>query len=300
MTRFSGVWPALITPLTPDDQINMAATRRLVEHLLRTGIGGLYVGGSTGEGVLLPVAARQRLAEVVIEQVNRRVPVMVHVGAAATADAVALAAHAAAAGADAVASVPPFYFQVGFRGIKEHYQMIADASSLPLYLYYIPGATGVSLSAAQMAELCQIQNVRGFKYTAYDLYLLEQIMALTGGQMNIFSGPDELFLPFLALGVDGAIGTSYNFLASHYVRLYRAFQQGDLAAARRLQSQANRIIDIFGSYGGLPAVKEMMRFIGLDCGDCRRPLRKLDEGEITALRAALQEARFWELADIAA
>ncbi len=300
MTRFAGVWPALVTPLTPDDQINVAATRRLVEHLLKTGIGGLYVGGSTGEGVLLPTATRQRLAEVVIEQVNHRVPVMVHVGAAATADAVTLAAHAAASGADAVSAVPPFYFQVGFRGIKEHYQRIADASPLPLYLYYIPSATGVNLTAAQMAELCQISHVRGFKYTAYDLHLLEQIMALTGGKMNVFSGPDQLFLPFLALGVDGAIGTTYNVLASHYVRLYGAFQQGDMATARRLQSQANRVIDVFVGYGGLPAVKEMMRFIGLDCGDCRRPLRKLDEGEVAALRAALQEAHFWELADIAA
>lgn len=300
MARFAGVWPAMVTPLTSDDQINVAATRRLVEHLIKTGIGGLYVGGSTGEGVLLPVATRQRLAEVVIEQVNRRVPVMVHVGAAATADAVMLAAHAAAIGADAVSAVPPFYFQVGFRGIKEHYQRIAAASSLPLYLYYIPNATGVSLSAAEMAELCQVANVRGFKYTSHDLYLLEQIMALGGGEMNIFSGPDQLFLPCLALGVDGAIGTTYNVLASHYVRLYRAFQRGDMATARRLQSQANRVIEVFVRYGGVPAVKEMMRFIGLDCGDCRRPLRKLDESEIAALRAALQKVGFWELADIAA
>ncbi len=299
MRLFSGVWPALITPLTRDDQINVAATRRLVEHLLKAGIGGLYVGGSTGEGVLLPVATRQRLAEVVVEQVHGRVPVMVHVGAAATADAVTLAAHAAAIGADAVSAVPPFYFQVGFRGIKEHYQMIADASSLPLYLYYIPGATGVSLTAAEMATLCQLAGVRGFKYTSHDLYLLEQIMALSGG-MNVFSGPDQLFLPCLALGVDGAIGTTYNVLASHYVRLYRAFQRGDMATARRLQSQANRVIEVFVRYGGVPAVKEMMRFIGLDCGDCRRPLRKLDESEVVALRAALQEVGFWELADIAA
>jgi N-acetylneuraminate lyase len=299
MTRFKGVWPALITPLTSDDHINVTVARQLVDHLIDCGIGGLYVCGGTGEGVLLPVAERKGMGQTVIEQANGRVPVMVHVGATATADAVELARHAAAAGADAVAAVPPFYYNVGFRAVKEHYELIAGASSLPLYLYYIPGATGVTLNAQQMLELCQIPNVQGFKYTAFDMYLLEQILSLGQGTLNVFSGPDQLFAPMLTVGVDGAVGTTYNLLPRHFVRIYESFQNGDIVEARRLQSQANRVIDTFILHGGLPAVKEMMRMLGFDCGSCRRPFGRLDEDQVTALRTDLNRIAFWDLADAA-
>ena len=297
MTRFAGVWPALMTPLTDGDQINVAVARRLVDYLIDREIGGLYVCGGTGEGVLLPVAVRQKMAETAIEQANGRVPVIVHVGATATADAAALARHAEQAGADGVAAVPPFYYNVGFRAIKEHYTLIGAASSLPLYLYYIPGATGVHLTAAQMWELCQLPNVAGFKYTAFDMYLLEQIFNLAQGALNVFSGPDQLFAPMLTVGVDGAIGTTYNLLPRHFVRIYQAHQRGDIPEARRLQSQANRVIDTFIRHGGLIAAKEMMRMIGFDCGTCRRPLGRLTEEEVVALRADLDQVDFWTLAD---
>jgi N-acetylneuraminate lyase len=219
------------------------------------------------------------------------------VGAAATADAVTLAAHAEEIGADGVASIPPFYYAVGFQAILEHYQLIAKASSLPLYLYYIPGLTGVTVTAQQMWELCQVPNVRGFKYTSYDMYLLEQILALAKGTLNVLSGPDELFAPMLTVGVDGAIGTTYNLLPGHFVQLYESFCAGDIEAARKLQSQANRVIDTFIRHGRLPAVKEMMRMLGFDCGTCRRPFRQLSADEIAALRADLDQVDFWTLAE---
>ena len=238
MTQFTGVWPALMTPLTDEDRINVAVTRRLVDYLIEREIGGLYVNGGTGEGVLLPPDARRVMAEMVIEQVNGRVPVIVHVGATATAEAVELARHAEAIGADGVAAVPPFYYSVGFRAIVEHYALIGGASALPLYLYYIPGTTGVTLTAEQMWELCQLPHVAGFKYSAFDMYLLEQIFALAQGSLNVFSGPDQLFLPMQAVGVDGAIGTTYNMIPRHFCRLYEAFHRGEIEAARHLQAQA--------------------------------------------------------------
>ena len=296
MSRFEGVWPALVTPLTESEELNVDVTRQLVDHLIEAGIGGLYVCGGTGEGILLPPNLRKDMAQVTIEQASGRVPVIVHVGATATADALLLAAHAEKIGADGVAAIPPFYYQVGFEAIREHYQLIASASSLPLYLYYIPSATGVTLNAEQMWELCQIPNVRGFKYSAFDMYLLEQILSLGGGTLNVFSGPDQLFAPMLTVGVDGAIGTTYNLLPAHFVQLYEAFRAGDLARGRALQSQANRVIDASIRHGGLPAVKEMMRMLGFDCGYCRRPFRRLSAEEVAALRADLDRIDFWSIA----
>jgi N-acetylneuraminate lyase len=115
----------------------------------------------------------------------------------------------------------------------------------------------------------------------------------------VFSGPDQLFAPMLTVGVDGAIGTTYNLLPRHFCRIYEAFQRGDVDEARRLQSQANRVIDAFIRHGGLPAVKEMMRMLGYDCGYCRRPFRRLSEDEVAALRADLDRIGFWEIADAA-
>ena len=296
MSRFRGVWPALVTPLTEREELNVEVARALIDHLISCGIGGLYVCGGTGEGILLPLEVRQALAQVAVEQAGGRVPVIVHVGATATADALLLAAHAEQIGADGVAAIPPFYYRVGFEGIREHYQLIAGASSLPLYLYYIPSATGVTLNAEQMWALCQIPSVRGFKYSAFDMYLLEQILSLGGGTLNVFSGPDELFAPMLTVGVDGAIGTTYNLLPAHFVQLYQAFQARDLERARALQSQANRVIDTFTRHGGLQAVKEMMRMLGFDCGYCRRPFRRLNHDEIVALRADLDRIDFWSIA----
>lgn len=295
MTRFKGVWPALVTPLTADDRINVSATRRLLDALLEAGVHGFYVCGGTGEGVLLPMQERRIMAETVVEHVGGRAPVIVHVGAVATADAVELARHAARIGAEAIAAVPPFYYRVDFQAIREHYRIIAGASDLPLYLYYIPGATGVTLTAEQMWELCQIPGVCGFKYSAFDLYLLERILDLSQGQVNVFSGPDELFLPCQALGVDGAVGSTYNILPRHFVRLYDACQAGDMATARRLQAQANRVIAVYLQHGGLKALKEILRMLGHDCGYCRRPIGRMSREEVAALRADLEAAGFWEL-----
>jgi len=295
---FTGVWPALVTPLTDDDRLKVDVTRRLVTYLIEAGIGGLFVCGGTGEGVLLPLPVRKQMAELVIEQAGGRVPVMVHVGATATADAVALARHAAEAGADAVAAVPPFYHSVSFQAIKEHYAMIAGASELPLYLYYIPSATGVTLTAQEMWELCQMPNVRGFKYSSHDICLLERILSLSGGTLNVLSGPDELFLPFQVTGTDGAIGTTYNVLAHHFVRLRQKLLEGDVVSARRLQAQANRVIDVLLVYGAIPATKEILRLMGLDCGPCRRPLRQLSEAEAAALRRDLDRTDFWDIAEL--
>jgi N-acetylneuraminate lyase len=297
MTHFTGVWPALITPLDSTEQVNVPVTRRLVDHLIQAGIGGLYVCGGTGEGILLPKDVRKRMAETVIEQTDGRVPILVHVGAVATADAIGLARHAEQAGADGIAAVPPFYYSVGFGGIKEHYELIAGASSLPFYLYYIPSTTGVTLKAEEMWDLCQIENVRGFKYSAFDMYLLEQILEMSDRTLNVFSGPDQLFAPMLTVGVDGAIGTTYNLLPRHFVRIYEAFRRADIEQARQLQSQANRVIDTFLVHGGLPAVKEIMRMLGFDCGQCRRPFRPLDANEVSALRTDLERIGFWDLVD---
>lgn len=280
--------------MTPDDQIDTAALRGLIEYQLDHGIDGFYLCGNTGEGMLLTEEERQTVTVTALEQVGDRAPIIVHVGALATAAAERLARHAREAGAYGVASVPPFYVPVAANGIEEHYRRIARAARLPLYLYYIPSATHVHLGAALIANLLREGIIRGLKYTSYDQLGFREIIEVCGPELNIFSGPDEMLLPFLVMGAHGAIGTTFNCLPHLFTTLYAAWKAGQWEEAQKLQFQVNRIILVLRDYGVIPAVKAAMRLLGLDCGNPRAPLLPLSEEQQDQLHQDLLEVGFFD------
>lgn len=300
MSKFQGIVPALITPFDASDKFNAGVFRELIQSLLATGVDGFYVTGGTGEGLLLEPDERRAVLEVALDEVNGRVPVIAHVGAVATRTAADLAAHAASAGAAAVAAIPPIYFSADLAGIKEHYRRIAVAAhGTPTWLYYVPHATGVTLTAKVFAELMDIDNVRGVKYTSYDLYQMRNIVELAAGRdFTVVSGPDEMCLPALMMGASGAIGTTYNIMAGQFLKLYRAWQSGDVAAAQTLQFQANQVINALLTVPTLAAVKAILKRMGFDCGVPRGPLRGLTPEEEARLWQALAESPFAEIADL--
>jgi len=298
VTSFHGVWPALLTPLTADDEIDIPALRQLLDYVLGAGVHGIYVCGSTGEGILLSLAERMCLAEATVSHVAGHVPVMVHVGAPSTRDAVALAHHAQQIGASAVSSVPPFYYSVKPPGLMAHYRLIAQAAQLPVYFYNLPGATGVSITAKVMRELLALGYVQGLKYTSYNLLELRGIIEVCGDRLNIFSGPDEILLPCLVMGVQGGIGTTYNCLPHLFVDLYDAWCNGDIARAQELQFVIDRVVLTLSGYSVIPAVKVAMRFLGLSCGGPRLPLHPLADEEKTRLQADLERAGFFDYARV--
>jgi len=291
----SGIIPALLTPLDASDQVDTHSLCALVAYLLASKVDGLYLCGSTGEGILLSEAERRTVTETVIQQVAGRVPVIVHIGAAATPTAARLAAHARAAGAHAVASIPPFYYSVGIAGVELFYRQIcAAAGGLPCYFYNIPDATQFSLTAGLAKSLYSQGVIQGCKYTSYDLLTLRAIIEDCGPGLNVFSGPDEMLLPFLVMGVHGGIGTTYNPLPRLYRRLYDAYRAGDLAGAQALQYQADRIILVIARYGVIPATKAAMRLAGVPCGDPRPPLVRLTEEQVAQLTDELAAVGFFD------
>jgi N-acetylneuraminate lyase len=296
MATLHGLWPALVTPLNSEGRVAVSAAEQLIESLLGAGVSGLYVCGGTGEGVLLSPAIRQEMAETAIRIVAGRVPVMVHVGAITTAEAVALARHAGRAGATALSAIPPFYYSYPFSAILEHYRALAAAATVPLYIYYIPGSTGNPLSAEQILEICAIDGIAGLKYTAHDLYTLSRLLALRDpSRVNVLSGPDELFLPCQALGCEGAVGTTYNFMPRLYIDLLGALHHGDLATAQRLQFTANALIAALLPHGVIAATKTLLGFLGYDVGHGVPPLPRLEGEEAAGLRARLEEAGLFRL-----
>jgi N-acetylneuraminate lyase len=290
----TGIFPALVTPISQDDTINTRALCELIEFLLDQRADGFYLCGNTGEGMLLTEAERRHVAEVAIRQVRGRVPVIVHVGAPATAMAERLAAHAREAGAYAVASVPPFYFPVDNQGIADHYRRIQLAGGLPLYLYNIPDVTRVSLSAALVLNLLREGRPLGLKYTSYDMLSFRDILEACGPELNVFAGPDEMLLPFLLMGAHGGIGTTYNCMPHLFVELYAAWKDGDIERARELQFQIDRVILVLRDHGVVPAVKAVMGMLGIDCGGPRGPLRALTPEQRERLGQQLRDLRCFD------
>jgi len=291
MSTFSGIWPALVTPLTAQLRVDVGATEALAQALVATGIGGLYVCGGTGEGVLLPPDVRREMAEAAIGAVAGAVPIMVHVGTTDTPTAVELARHAARAGAQAVSAVPPFYYGYPLEAIKGHYGAIAEAAGVPVFMYHIPGATCVELTAEQIMEICSVPGVAGLKYTSEDLGCLQRLLAMRPDEgVTIFSGPDPLFLATRALGVDGAIGTMYNSMPRLYIDIMGCVDHGDLTTARRLQRAASALIDILRTYGTLPATKALLGSMGFPVGYGVPPMPRITDEVATRLRRDLDAA----------
>lgn len=297
MSGFRGVWPALVTPLDDRGRINVAVTEELVGALIAAGVSGLYVCGSTGEGVLLSPAQRREMAEVAISAAGGRVRVMVHVGAINTEQAVDLAQHASLAGADAISAVPPFYFHYSPEALRAHYAAIAEAAgSVPLFLYYIPRYTGNEMAPAQLAALCRIPGVAGIKFSHMDMAYLSEFMALRDPEAtNVLSGPDDLHLVCAVLGAEGAVGSTYNFMPRLYVDIRGAFEAGDIAMARRLQFCANRLIQVLRRYGAVPAVRAMCQRLGFEVGRAVPPMPTLTGETLRRFHHEMDEAGLPEL-----
>ena len=138
--------------------------------------------------------------------------------------------------------------------MRLYYERIAAASSLPFYVYNIPGATGIDVGVDMMGDLSKaIPTLRGMKYTSYNFFEMRRIIEMEAGRLNIVSGPDELMIAAQAMGADGAIGSTYNLLPHLFVQAYEAFNAGDVPKARELQAKGNRVISVFLQFLGLLA-----------------------------------------------
>jgi N-acetylneuraminate lyase len=295
MHTFSGVWPALVTPFTADDTVNVSVLRELVDYLIGKKVSGFYVCGTTGEGIYMSIAERKLVAETVLHQVNGRVPVIAHVGCVAAGDAAELARHARQAGADGVSSVlPPLYRTT--QSLYDYYAKIADAApDLPLLTYIFGGPVD---AVGLMRELMKIPNVAGAKYTGPNMYEFRSIVELRRDNWTVFSGMDEQCLFAAMFGSSGNIGSTLNFMPGVYRKIHECCKNGDLERGRDLQLQANKVTKVAISFGYSGALKEIMRILGFDCGKPRLPNLPLPAEKRDALRDKLQAAGFSELADM--
>jgi N-acetylneuraminate lyase len=282
--------PALVTPLTDDGQLDEPSAVRLIDHLYRQGVGGLYVLGSTGEGVYLDFPLRRRLAEVAVRESRGRGKVIIHVGAVQAAQAYELATHAEQVGADAVSSIPPFVGGFSWAEIEGYYRELCRASSLPVIAYYIPHITGRAVPLDDLAKLTALPNIGGYKFTETNLYMMQCLVRRLRPDQIMYNGPDEMLALGLGMGAHGGIGTTYNFMPELILNIFRAVQEGRHADALATQREVNVIIEMLLAHQGLAASKQILYWQGLiDSPRCAAPRASLTADEQQLLRRRLLE-----------
>ena len=292
--RLKGLIAAPFTPFDQNGDINFKEIAKQVDLLVRSGITGAYVSGTTGEGLSCSVAERKAVMEEWIRLAKSKLFLIVHVGASSVRDAQDLASHARKIGADATSVVPASYFKPGsVDTLIEYLGAIAShASDLPFY-YYHTVASGVNLPMVEFLESAagRIPNLAGMKFNSPDLYEFQNCRRSCGGRYDLIWGVDEFLAGAVALGATSAIGSTYNYSAPLAYAIWQAVEAGRLETARAGMAKLCSIVDILFRYGGVAAGKAMMAIHGIDAGNPRLPLKALTAGQkkdiVTRLKAIL-------------
>ena len=287
--KFSGVMPALISPIDENEKINIPVLNQLLSDLLAKGADGFYLCGATGEGLALATEQRMILAEEAIKTVDGRKPCIVQVAAGNFEDAIRLAKHAERCGAAAISATPPLFFSYDKDDVYNYYKTLADAVSIPMMIYYNPAA-GFHINADIAAKMFEIDNVTAIKWTSSDYYQMMRLKDLTQGEMNIINGPDEMLLMGLCAGADGGIGTTYNFMLEIIRGIYDNFAAGDIEKAREYQIRATRIISVLLSYKIIPAAKVILEAQGYAVGNATYPMKRYTDAEKATIIAKMKAA----------
>lgn len=292
MTAIQGILPAAITPFDAAGRFAPRVFEQLLERLYSAGADGTYLCGSTGEGMLQERQARQAVVETAMACTPRGKHVIVHVGAASLDDAMALSSHAARTGAHAISSLPPTSAQFSFPDIRRYYETLARTSDLPLLVYYFPEISPAISSADELEELCALPNVVGVKFTDFNLYRMAN---LRRPERAVFNGRDEVLAAGLLMGATGGIGTFYNVLPELFVQIYGAARSGRWQDAQAAQERVNALMRVTLQFPAFPAVKQILSWSGLECGDCLPPRAPLDERQRRRLRDDLMAEGFGDL-----
>ncbi len=279
--RLTGIFTALVTPFDKDGNIMFDSLQKHVDYLVKQGVDGFYVNGSTGESFLMAPDERKQVLEAVLEANGGRASVINHCGAIGTELSLDLVRHSAKLAVDALSSVPPFYYSFSPDELVGYYNDLANASDKPFIVYNMPKFSGVVITPSLMARLRENRKIQGLKFTHNDFFALQQIKA-SDPDLIVYNGYDEMAICGLSLGCDGAIGSTYNVIAPLIIRLRKLCLANDYQAALAVQSVINDyIVTMSDKTGKLFAVLKYLisEREGVDYGICRKPFAELTSAD---------------------
>lgn len=280
---FRGAATALVTPFTPQGELDEDMLRRLLQYQLENGAAAVVLCGTTGESPVLSFQEKQRIFQIGKFACGGRIPVIAGVGDNDTNHTVQTAKMAEQCGVDGLLVVTPYYNKTTQRGAIQHYEKVLEATQLPVILYNVPSRTGVDLSVETVRRLADFPTAAGIKEAAGNMEKIALLRAACPRDFAIYSGNDADTLPVLALGGDGVISVTSNLLPNVVNFLCEAFWNGNYEKALRNQlllAPLNR--SLFEMVNPLP-IKAAMEAIGFPCGQCRLPLEQLTQEQCTAL-----------------
>ena len=285
-----GTGVPLVTPFSSDGEIDADALASHVDWVLAQGVDFLVPCGSTGEAELMDVEDRTRVIEHVVEAAPSDVPVLAGTGHPGFAETLAQTERAADAGADAALVVTPHYYPHDQAALEAYYRDLADAAPIPLYLYNIPGYTGVSLEPGTVASLADHENVHGMKDSSGDLELLQRYRSATRERdFDLFVGGGSIYAPALDAGADGGILAVANVVPERATEIYRLHRGSKDAAAREVNQRVVALNHAITAESGVPGVKAAIAARGRDAGHPRRPFQPVDADTEDTLHALVQE-----------
>ena len=288
--EIEGIIPPHVTPFTKGGEIDEAALRRLVHFWLDNGSSGLMSCGSNGEAPYMTREERERVVEIVVDEVNGKAPVIAGTGAPSTRETIHLTQDAKDVGADAVIVVTPYYFRPRRRELVEHYRTLLNAVDAPVILYNVPKFTGYNLDPSIVVELVEeYSQIIAIKDSGGSLGQIADIIRQVGEKINVLAGTGDLILPTLLMGGRGGIVGVANVAPDLCSSIYNHYKKGQLERAKEVQMKVLYLNNIlFKKYNQLSSVKEAMNQLGHPAGYPRRPSLPLTRTARKDVREALR------------
>ena len=284
---FTGAGVALITPFN-ENGVDYQKLDELIEFQIAGGIDSIIITGTTGEASVMPDDEQIEVIKHTVEVVNHRIPVIAGCGSNDTMHGVHLSALAEEAGADGLLSVTPYYNKTTQKGLVEHYAAVANAVSVPVILYNVPGRTGMNMLPSTVAKIMErCDNVVGVKECNFDQ--VAEIFNLCGPEVKVYSGEDGLVVPLMSMGGSGVISVLANIAPAKVTDMVHACLQGDYKKAAAIQIEAIPMVKaLFCETSPIP-VKAALNMMGWNVGECRMPLTTMEESNRKVLEQAMKE-----------
>ncbi|HZD57793.1 MAG TPA: dihydrodipicolinate synthase family protein [Anaerolineales bacterium] len=285
---FYGLVCPILTPFDENGQIDPSAARKLVDFLVEQEVDGLMPGGTTGEGMLLTIEERKRLAEIVVEQAAGRTKVIVHTGCISTAETVELSVHARQVGADAVSVITPYFYAINDEALFKHYLAVAEAvPDTPISLYCYPDNAKQMISTELVCRLRRAApNILAIKFSSVDLIQFQEYIAAGGEGFHALCGVDAIALSARAAGACGQVSGNANVFPQPFRKLYAAFSRGDLLEARHQQAVINHIRAVLKD--DIAYFKAALVYRGIPVGNPRPPIPSITRSQMEELGPKIQ------------
>ncbi len=290
MSIFKGAGVAIVTPMKENGEVNFEKLGELIDFQIENSTDSIIICGTTGESSTLSHEEHIKCIEYAVERTNKRVPVVAGTGSNSTDEAIFLSKEAEKCGADALLVVTPYYNKATQKGLIEHFTDVANAVTIPIVLYNVPGRTGCNIKPETAAHLAKnVENIVAIKEASGDISQVAKLASLTRGILDIYSGNDDMIVPIMSLGGLGVISVFSNIAPKQTHDIVAKYLEGDIKESTKLQLDSLQVInDLFLEVNPIP-VKAAMNMMGLGAGPLRKPLTEMEESNKEILKKSMSD-----------